>query len=156
MAYFITGGTGFLGRNFIDKLKLVTSSVRQTKNVSAKPTRPKKPKSKSAIKLYNAFVDVITSVKRIQVNYTENNGTFLPGYIPEFGLLGQSNYNGTFAPTFGFVFGSQADILDKAIRNGWLISRGQGDNFYARNYSRSHYDKFDYSANVKFRSRVGF
>ena len=47
----------------------------------------------------------------------------MPGYIPEFGFLGQSNVSGTFAPTLGFVFGSQVDILDKAITNGWVLSR---------------------------------
>ncbi len=70
--------------------------------------------------------------------------------MPEFGFLGQSSFSGGFAPTFGFVFGSQADILDKAIRNGWLLSRGADQEYYARNYSKSHFDKFDYSANVRF------
>lgn len=101
-------------------------------------------------KVGRVAVDILTSVKNIRLSYTENNGTFLPGFIPEYGFLGQSNYSGSLAPTFGFVFGSQADILDKAITNGWLISRDPNDNFYAKNYSRSHFDKFDYSANVKF------
>ena len=30
-----------------------------------------------------------------------------------------------------------------------MISRNPTDNFYARNYSKSHFDKFDYSANIK-------
>ena len=101
-------------------------------------------------KIGRVAVDLLTSVKNIRMSYTENNGTFLPGYIPEFGILGQSGFSGSLAPTFGFVFGSQTSILDKAIRNGWLISRQPGDNYYARNYSKSHFDKFDYSANVKF------
>ena len=95
------------------------------------------------------FVDILTSVKNIRLSYTENNGTFLPGYIPEFGFLGQGSYSGKLAPTFGFVFGSQASILDKAIRNGWLLSRDASESYYARNYSKSHFDKFDYSANVR-------
>ncbi len=65
------------------------------------------------------------------------------------GFLGQSNFNGGFAPSLGFAFGSQSDILDKAITSGWLLSRNPGDNYYAKNYSKSHFDKFDYSANVK-------
>ncbi len=101
-------------------------------------------------KVGRVAVDILTSVKNIRLSYTENNGTFLPGYIPEFGFLGQSSFSGSLSPTFGFVFGSQADILDKAITSGWLISRDPNDNFYARNYSKSHYDKFDYSANIKF------
>ncbi|MCA0933563.1 cell surface protein SprA [Lutimonas saemankumensis] len=138
--------------NYLGFTKLFTK--RKTVDVKQDPETGQQLKAKKGLstgqKIGKVGIDILTSVKNIRLSYTENNGTFLPGYIPEFGLLGQSNYNGTFAPTFGFVFGSQADILDKAIRNGWLISRGQGDNFYARNYSRSHYDKFDYSANVKF------
>ena len=65
-------------------------------------------------KLYNTAVDILTSVKRIQVNYSENNGTFLPGYLETPGLIG------TFQPTFGYTFGSQRDIRQLAARKGWL------------------------------------
>lgn len=95
-------------------------------------------------------VDLLTSVKNIRMSYSENSGTFLPGYIPEFGFLGQGQFDGGFAPTFGFVFGSQSDILNTAIRKGWLLSREANESYYARNYSKSHYNKFDYSATVKF------
>ena len=138
--------------DYIGLSKLFTK--RKTVDVKQDPQTGQTLKSKKSLstgqKIGRVGVDILTSVKNIRLSYTENNGTFLPGYIPEFGFLGQSQYSGTFAPTFGFVFGSQADILDRAIRNGWLISRDQGDNFYARNYSKSHFDKFDYSANVKF------
>jgi len=57
---------------------------------------------------------LLTSVKRIQINYTENNGTFLPGYLRTPGFIG------TLKPTFGYTFGSQSDIRDLVARNGWL------------------------------------
>jgi hypothetical protein len=42
----------------------------------------------------NEFVDgligVLTSVKKHQINYTENSGTVLPGYTPGVGFLGSS------------------------------------------------------------------
>ncbi len=94
-------------------------------------------------------VDILTSVKDIRVSYAENNGTFLPGYIPNSGFMGMENYNNSFAPTFGFVFGNQADILDLALENNWLISRGVNDNIYSKNYRKSHYDKFDYSISIR-------
>lgn len=53
-------------------------------------------------------------VKRIQVNYSENNGTFLPGYLRTPGIVG------TMKPTLGYTFGSQRDIRQLAARNGWL------------------------------------
>ncbi|NNK28229.1 MAG: cell surface protein SprA [Flavobacteriaceae bacterium] len=78
------------------------------------PPKPKKPMSKSGRKLWNGFIDGITMIKRIQVNYTENNGTFLPGYLQTPGFIG------TLKPTIGYTFGSQRDIRDLAARNGWL------------------------------------
>ena len=59
---------------------------------------------------------VLTSVKNIQINYTENKGTSLPGYIPGLGFLGTSK------PTLGFVFGSQDDVRYEAAKNGWLTN----------------------------------
>jgi len=106
-------------------------------------------KNTTGQKIGRVGVEILTSVKNIRFSYSENNGTFLPGYVPEFGFLGRSNSSGTLAPTFGFVFGSQASILNKALTNGWLLSRDTNDNYYSKNYSKSHFDKFDYSATIK-------
>jgi cell surface protein SprA len=65
----------------------------------------------------NEFIDglmgVLTSVKNIQVNYTDS-GTVLPGYTPSVGFLGSSR------PSLGFTFGSQDDVRYEAAKNGWL------------------------------------
>jgi cell surface protein SprA len=62
------------------------------------------------------LVGVLTSVKNIQVNYTENNGTVLPGFLPGVGFFG------TTRPTVGFVLGSQSDIRYEAAKNGYLTN----------------------------------
>ena len=68
----------------------------------------------------NLFIErlrgVLTSVKNIQINYTENKGTALPGYLPGLGFLGTSR------PTLGFVFGLQDDVRYEAAKNGWLTN----------------------------------
>lgn len=71
-------------------------------------------KTGAGTKILNAGIDLLTSIKRIQINYTENNGTFLPGYLRTPGFVG------TLKPTFGYTFGSQRDIRDVVARNGWL------------------------------------
>lgn len=71
---------------------------------------------KKTSKLFNTVIDVVTMVKRVNVNYNENNGTVLPGYTQSIGFLG------TARPSLGFVFGSQADIRFEAARNGWLTN----------------------------------
>jgi len=73
-----------------------------------------KTSSSAGTKIFNSAVGLLTSIKRIQVNYTENNGTFLPGYLRTPGFIG------TLKPTFGYTFGSQRDIRDLVARNGWL------------------------------------
>ncbi|MHC5352890.1 T9SS outer membrane translocon Sov/SprA [Myroides sp. LJL115] len=69
---------------------------------------------KEPSKLLDAVIGVITSVKNIQVNYSENSGTMLPGFLPGVGFFGTSK------PNFGFAFGSQADIRDLAANAGYL------------------------------------
>ncbi len=63
---------------------------------------------------YNTGVGLLTAVKRIQVTYNEDNGTYLPGYLPSIG------FGGSLRPTPGFIFGSQAEVRELAARNGWL------------------------------------
>ncbi len=65
-------------------------------------------------KAVNTLIGLVTSIKKIAINYQENNGIFLPGYQPAVGFLG------TLRPTSGFVFGSQREVRDLAARNGWL------------------------------------
>lgn len=64
--------------------------------------------------LFNAAVDVLTMVKRLNINYNETNGTVLPGYTQSIGFIG------TARPSLGFVFGSQSDVRFDAARKGWL------------------------------------
>jgi hypothetical protein len=64
----------------------------------------------------NGLIGVLTSVRNIQANYTENKGTVLPGYTPGLGFFGTSK------PTLGFIFGSQDDVRYEAAKNGWLTT----------------------------------
>lgn len=65
-------------------------------------------------KTYNTLVGFLTAIKRIQINYKESNGIFLPGYTNSIGFMG------TWQPTPGFTFGSQEDVRYLAARKGWL------------------------------------
>ncbi len=65
-------------------------------------------------KALNTGVSLLTAIKRIQVTYNEDHGTYLPGYLPSVGFAG------TLKPTAGFIFGSQAEVRELAARNGWL------------------------------------
>jgi cell surface protein SprA len=90
----------------------------------------------------NEFIDglmgVLTSVKNIQVNYTENSGTVLPGYTPSVGFLGSSR------PSLGFTFGSQDDVRYEAAKNGWLTNYQE----FNQNFTQVTNKMFKATANV--------
>ncbi|WP_299364886.1 cell surface protein SprA [Winogradskyella sp.] len=90
-------------------------------------------------KAYNTLVDIVTMVKRIQFGYTENNGTFLPGYLPTPGFVG------TLRPTVGYTFGSQRDIRDVVAREGWLTTFPE----FNQQYTEVTNKTLDYSVNVE-------
>ncbi|WP_298532723.1 cell surface protein SprA [uncultured Algibacter sp.] len=100
-----------------------------------------KPKSKSqtGTKILNTGIDILTSVKRIQVNYSENNGTFLPGYLQTPGFVG------TLKPSLGFTFGGQADVRYEAARRGWLTEFPQ----FNQQYTRTNTRQIDMSASLQ-------
>ncbi|WP_369048016.1 cell surface protein SprA [Tenacibaculum sp. UWU-22] len=103
-------------------------------------------------KIAKGFYDVLSMVKSAKVNYTESNKTLLQGYIPTVGFLGRDNYNGGLAPSLGFVFGSQTEILNTAIENNWLITRDPNninDAYTNKNYNKSFSNKLNYNLTVK-------
>ena len=61
-----------------------------------------------------SVVDLLSTIKRVQFSYSENNGSVLPGYLPSVGFAGG------LQPTLGYTLGSQADVRYYAARQGWL------------------------------------
>jgi cell surface protein SprA len=64
------------------------------------------------------FIGLLTSIKTVNGALTQTKGTFLPGYLPNTNYLGIDAATG--APGWGFVLGSQQDIRQRALQNGWL------------------------------------
>ncbi|WP_343487505.1 cell surface protein SprA [Allomuricauda sp. d1] len=89
--------------------------VRRDKAGNTVEGEDEKPQKKTS-KAFNTLIDIVTMVKRINVNYSENNGKVLPGYNQSIGFIG------TARPSLGFVFGSQADVRFEAARRGWLTT----------------------------------
>ncbi len=86
----------------------------EPKNASKGKTKKPKSKLTTGDKVFNSLIGLVTAVKKVNINYQEDNGILLPGYVREPGFVG------TLKPTLGFTFGSQAEIRDIAARNGWL------------------------------------
>jgi len=100
-------------------------------------------------KLLLGVYDFITAVKTAKISYTESNGTALPGFKGTAGFLGRDNLNGSFAPTLGFVFGSQVDIRNRALENNWIVARHQDSAYVNKTYSNTHTSKLTYTVSLK-------
>ena len=74
-------------------------------------------------------------VKNIAINYSENQGTFLPGYLNQSKFLGQDWFQ--LSPGLPFVFGSQKDIRSTAGRNGWISKSTALNTMYKTNSSEN-------------------
>ena len=97
-------------------------------NNSTKKTNP----------ILKSLINLVTTVKRVQINYSENNGSFLPGYLETPGFIG------SFSPSFGYVFGSQKDIRYLAARNGWLTVFPE----FNQQFSSTNNTNLNFSANL--------
>lgn len=77
-------------------------------------------KFKNRLTPFQSIAYALTSIRQLDINYNENNGTVLPGILssPNFYGYGQ----GIGGPTYGFLLGSQADIRRVAIENSWLTT----------------------------------
>jgi len=95
--------------------------------------------SSKSNKAYNTMIDLVTMVKRVQVNYTERNGSFLPGYLRTPGFIG------TLKPSFGYTFGSQRDIRSLAARNGWLTVFPE----FNQQYTEVQTKNLDFAINIE-------
>lgn len=72
--------------------------------------------------IFERSVAFMMSVKNLSISYSFNNGTILPGYLPETKFFGSENYEGGgIAPGVPFILGWQDDqfAVDAADR-GWL------------------------------------
>ncbi len=90
-------------------------------------------------KALNTAIGFATMLKKIQFNYKETKGIFLPGYLPSIGFIG------TLKPTAGFVFGSQAEVRELAAKKGWLTLYPEFNEQYTENISR----QMDIQANLE-------
>ncbi len=106
------------------------------------------------------MIKLILGMKKASLNYSETNGTFLPGYIPEPNALGLSfgyqpdsshfgdpggfggDYPKSLAPGLGFVFGDQRDITSDAFRYGWITP----DTLVNQAFATKHSDNLTFKA----------
>ena len=102
-----------------------------TKNDDIDDTKQEK------FKIFKYMAKGLFSVKNFAISYSETNGTFLPGFMPQTQIFGLHNPIANPAPTLGFVLGSQSDIRPLAAQNGWLSTDTELNYLYSQSVSQN-------------------
>jgi cell surface protein SprA len=106
---------------------------RQEEEAGEEEAEEEKPRRDYFKIVGNQILRLMMSFKRASLSYSEGNGIFLPGFIPEPGLIG-NNWD-MDAPGIGFLFGSQRDIRGDAVANGWITADTLLNTAYATRYN---------------------
>ncbi len=93
----------------MDTIRNKKGKIVRIKKVKAKKAKdPKQPKPLPEISnVPKFFLRLLTSLKRVGIQYTEDFGTTLPGYMDSTRVLGYNPKSGQ--PGFDFIFGYQPD-----------------------------------------------
>jgi cell surface protein SprA len=100
-------------------------------------------KADSVRSFSDLMIGLLSSVKNVNIAFTQTKGTFLPGYLPTTRYFGIDNATG--APGLGFVFGSQRDIREMALNNGWLTR----DEFQTQLYINTLREDFQLTSTIE-------
>ena len=111
-------------------IKKSRSSKRSSRGFDESAKANKSVKVKK-FKLKDFGIGLLTAIDRAQINYSESNSSFLPGYLPTPGFLG------TLRPTAEYTFGSQRDIRRIAAEKGWLTTYSQFNQQYTETYNQN-------------------
>lgn len=110
-------GSGSSGNNN-NRNNMQNQNMQGNQNKQQQPQQKQEDDEMPA--LVKAALKPLLSVKRIAINYSENSGTRLPGYIDSTKILGM-NW-ASMAPGLGFVFGAQPNKawLDNFAKKGLI------------------------------------
>ncbi len=100
-------------RQEIDSLNNVYAKAWERKRFRYKPYR-----FKNRLTVGQILAGAATSLKQIDLNFNENNGTVIPGLLSAPNWYGYGQTLG--GPTAGFLMGSQADIRRELLERGWI------------------------------------
>ena len=136
--------------NKVGFLKKINQPPRRKPKTNASKKKKPKPAASDSTKTkkginygkiaYETFFKLLMSVKKVSLQYSNNQGTSLPGFMPEPEMVG-NNWKDN-APGLEFIFGKQPENPAYFNRPGWLSQ------------SQSLNTAFNQHANENFNVRV--
>ena len=123
--------------NKVPYFKKLNQGIRRGRNSvrNRKEQEENEGEKKKKFEILKHMTRFALGVKNVSVNYSESQGTFLPGYLNQSKVLGQDWAN--LSPGLPFVFGSQADIRRKGGQKGWITNSTDLNTMYKTNESTS-------------------
>lgn len=104
----------------ISAMEKQNTEVAEKRNKGKKAENNKNYQFKNRLKPLQSVLYALTSIKQVNFNYNETNGTSLPGILASPNFFGFGSNGG--GPTTGFLLGSQADIRRLMIERNWVSS----------------------------------
>ena len=107
----------------IDKNRIKFTSDTTLKNVSFKIKGTRQQQESILLIASDYTLKSMMALQSISINYTENMGTLLNGYMPQTKYVGMEKYNNVLAPGWEFISGLQdRRIAYTASGYGWLTT----------------------------------
>lgn len=97
-----------------------------------KPPEKKKAEIPDAVRFVGKM---LMGLKTVGINYSETNGTVLPGYRNYSQVFGQDLEKKS--PGFGFAIGSQKDLRNAALRGAWITPDTSFNQQYTNTYNQA-------------------
>lgn len=112
----------------------LTKDTKQAPTKSKEDSKEDKKKSDSDITVFDYMAKLVMSLKNITVVYSQNEGTFMPGYNRTSNIIGMDP--GFNAPGIGFVLGEQINNFNRqAALKDWLVKNEYINQQYLETYT---------------------
>ena len=121
--------------------QMANAAKKNKKGKNAQDSLKEKPNVGKII--LDGTLRVLMLLRNVSANYSQGNGTVLPGYMGTPNMLGLDFTDGS--PGFLFVFGAQPDIQAIGARNHWLTT----DSLMNMAYSRTKNEVINLRATVE-------
>jgi cell surface protein SprA len=127
---------------FLKKINQPQRKRPQSRGSTAKkdPENPEdstqtKPKINYGKIAYESVLKLLMSIKKVSIQYSVNNGTTMPGFMPEPDAMG--NNWGLNAPGMQFILGYQPDDPSYFNRDGWLSTSQSLNTAFTQMYNEN-------------------
>ncbi len=106
----------------------------------------KEKKANPLIMIEEVSARVIMGIRNISLSYSQNEGTVLPGYMPQTEIMGIQRVGENMAPGIPFILGYQNQgFAEQAIRNSWLTT----DTVLNAAYLMTHNENFNFRSTIE-------